>query len=344
MTGPVAARRTLRTGGVALGVTASVLAVLLVAAGLGPIPTAPVDVLGALSRATQGAPASGIEALILSVRLPRVVVAALVGAALAVSGVVMQAVFRNPLAEPGIVGVSSGAAVGAVVAVVAGGAAAVWWALPLSAFVGALAATLAVQGVAGLAGGAPTTLVLVGIAFNALLGAVVAALLANASDTSAVQRALFWLNGDLTARTWGDAGVAAAPILVCTAVLCCAGAVLDLLSLSEEQAAATGVPAVAARQALLATAALATAAAVAVTGVISFVGLVVPHLVRLVVGGPHRRLLPLSAAAGAVFLVVADSAARLLFDPVVLQTGTVTALVGAPVLLLLVVRRRRGAA
>ncbi|WP_456284297.1 FecCD family ABC transporter permease [Microbacterium sp. JZ101] len=344
MTGPVAARRTLRTGGVALGVTASVLAVLLVAAGLGPIPTAPVDVLGALSRATQGAPASGVEALILSVRLPRVVVAALVGAALAVSGVVMQAVFRNPLAEPGIVGVSSGAAVGAVVAVVAGGAAAAWWALPLSAFVGALAATLAVQGVAGLAGGAPTTLVLVGIAFNALLGAVVAALLANASDTSAVQRALFWLNGDLTARTWGDAGVAAAPILVCTAVLCRAGAVLDLLSLSEEQAAATGVPAVAARQALLATAALATAAAVAVTGVISFVGLVVPHLVRLVVGGPHRRLLPLSAAAGAVFLVVADSAARLLFDPVVLQTGTVTALVGAPVLLLLVVRRRRGAA
>lgn len=344
MTGAVPDRRTLRTGGVALGVTASVLAVLLVAVGLGPIPTAPVDVLSALGRAVQGAPASGVEALILSVRLPRIVVAALVGAALAVSGVVMQAVFRNPLAEPGIVGVSSGAAVGAVIAVVVGGAAAAWWALPLSAFVGALAATLAVQAVAGLAGGAPTTLVLVGIAFNALLGAVVAALLANAPDASAVQGALFWLNGDLTARTWGDAAVAAAPILVCTVVLCCAGAVLDLFSLSEEQAAATGVPAVAARQALLATAALTTAAAVAVTGAISFVGLVVPHLVRLVVGGPHRRLLPLSAAAGAVFLVAADSAARLLFDPVVLQTGTVTALIGAPVLLLLVVRRRRGAA
>lgn len=328
--------------GVIVAVTVSiVLAAIVGAAAIGPVPTPADEVLGAFVRALRGEGFTGSDALILTVRLPRVLVAALVGAALAVAGVVMQALFRNPLAEPGIIGVSSGAAVGAVVAIVAGAAAAAWWALPLAAFAGALLATLAVQAIAGLAGGAPSTLVLMGIAINALLGAVVAAVLANASEASDVQRVMFWLNGDLTARTWSDVALAAGPILVCLAVLCVTGPVLNLFALSEEQASVTGVNVRLARHALLASAALATAAAVCVTGVISFVGLVVPHIVRMVVGADHRRLLPASAAVGAVFLVVADIGARMLFHPVVLQTGTITAFVGAPVLILLVLRRRR---
>ncbi|WP_261166761.1 iron ABC transporter permease [Microbacterium sp. Marseille-Q6965] len=342
---PLPRRRGLaRRAALVVAVVVGVLLALLVATAIGPIPTPLGDVLAALGGSLRGEIPTGTDALVLTVRLPRVLVAALVGAALAVSGVVMQALFRNPLAEPGIIGVSSGAAVGAVTAIVAGAAATAWWMLPLAAFVGALAATLAVQAIAQLAGGAPSTLVLMGIAINALLGAVVAAVLANASEASDVQRVMFWLNGDLTARTWGDAAVAAGPVLVCVALLCVTGPVLNLFTLSEEQASATGVNVPFARHGLLAIAALATAAAVCVTGVISFVGLVVPHLVRLLAGADHRRLLPLSAAVGAVFLVLADVGARMLFDPIVLQTGTVTALIGAPALMLLVLRRRRVAA
>lgn len=317
---------------------------MAVGVSMGPVSTGIGDVAGAFARWFAGADASGSDALVLGIRLPRVIVAALVGAGLAVSGVVMQALFRNPLAEPGIVGVSSGAAVGAVTAIVAGAAASAWWSLPLAAFAGALAATFVVQAVAGLGGGAPSTLVLIGIAINALLGAVVAAVLANAPDASDVQRVMFWLNGDLTARTWSDVGIAAAPIAIGVVALCLSGSVLDLFALSEEQASATGVNAGVARHGLLAVAALVTASAVCVTGVISFVGLVVPHLVRLVAGAGHRRLLPLSAATGAAFLVVADVIARLLFHPVTLQTGTVTALIGAPALMILVLRRQRSLA
>ncbi|MGI6878868.1 FecCD family ABC transporter permease [Microbacterium sp. gxy059] len=334
----------LRRGAWVIVSLGAVAAALVAGVAIGPVPTSPAEVAQAVGRALAGADPTGADALILSVRLPRAVVAALVGSALAVCGVVMQALFRNPLAEPGIIGVSSGAAVGAVIAIVAGAATAAWWALPLSAFAGALLATLAVQAIAGLAGGAPSTLVLMGIAINALLGAIVAAVLANASEAADVQRVIFWLNGDLTARTWSDAALAAGPVIVCVAILAASGPVLNLFALSEEQAATTGVNAPLARHGLLAIAALATAAAVCVTGVISFVGLVVPHLVRLVAGGDHRRLLPLSAVVGAVFLVLADLVARLMFHPVVLQTGTITAFIGAPALMFLVLRRRRAGA
>ncbi|WP_036319916.1 FecCD family ABC transporter permease [Microbacterium indicum] len=333
----MSAPRRLLTAAIA---AAALAAVMLAGISLGPVATPLPDVAHAIAAFAAGAPAGGSDALIATVRLPRVLVAALAGAALAVCGVVMQALFRNPLAEPGIVGVSSGAAVGAVVAIVLGAATTAWWALPAFAFVGALLATVAVQVIAGLAGGAPSTLVLMGIAINALLGAIVAAVLANAADSADVQRVMFWLNGDLTARTWSDVAIAAGPAVVCVAVLCLSGPALNLFALGDEQAASTGVSTSATRHALLAVAALATASVVCVTGVISFVGLVVPHLVRLVVGSDHRGLLGLSAAAGAVFLVLADIVARLAFQPVTLQTGAVTAFVGAPVLMLLVLRRR----
>ena len=207
------------------------------------------------------------------------------------------------------------------------------------AAVGAVAAVALVQVVAGARGGGGATLLLVGIALNAFLGAVISVAIANAPTSDDAMQAVFWLNGDLTAANWRDVGLAVAPIVIGLAVLLAAVPELNLFLLGDEQAATTGVRTVRTRQVLLALAALVTAAGVAVTGIIAFVGLVVPHLVRLVLGPDHRILLPVSMAVGAIFLALADLVARNLLDPVVLQTGTVTAFIGAPVLLVLVLRR-----
>lgn len=279
------------------------------------------------------------QSLVWSIRLPRVLLAGLVGASLAVAGATMQAVFRNPLAEPGVTGVSSGAAVVAVILIVTGVAAKAPWVLSAGAFIGALLAVIFVQIVAGLNGGSGATLLLVGIALNAFLGAVIAATIANAPHSDDAQQAMFWLNGDLTAANWQDIALAVGPITVGTVILMMLIPELNLLLLGEEQAAATGMRTVWIRQLLLALGALVTAAGVAVTGVISFVGLVVPHLIRLAIGPDHRSLLPISMCLGAVFLILADLVARSLFSPVALQTGTVTAFLGAPALLALILRQ-----
>lgn len=279
------------------------------------------------------------QSLVWSIRLPRVLLAGLVGASLAVAGATMQAVFRNPLAEPGVTGVSSGAAVVAVILIVTGVAAKAPWVLSAGAFIGALLAVIFVQIVAGLNGGSGATLLLVGIALNAFLGAVIAATIANAPHSDDAQQAMFWLNGDLTAANWQDIALAVGPITVGTVILMMLIPELNLLLLGEEQAAATGMRTVWIRQLLLALAALVTAAGVAVTGVISFVGLVVPHLIRLAIGPDHRSLLPISMCLGAVFLILADLVARSLFSPVALQTGTVTAFLGAPALLALILQQ-----
>lgn len=279
------------------------------------------------------------QSLVWSIRLPRVLLAGLVGASLAVAGATMQAVFRNPLAEPGVTGVSSGAAVVAVILIVTGVAAKAPWVLSAGAFIGALLAVIFVQIVAGLNGGSGATLLLVGIALNAFLGAVISATIANAPQSDDAQQAIFWLNGDLTAANWQDIALAVGPITVGTVILMMLIPELNLLLLGEEQAAATGMRTVWIRQLLLALAALVTAAGVAVTGVISFVGLVVPHLIRLAIGPDHRSLLPISMCLGAVFLILADLVARSLFSPVALQTGTVTAFLGAPALLALILRQ-----
>lgn len=336
-----------RTAVFAAALVTVVLLTIVISSSLGPVRTPPGAVLAAALDllgwpVTWPAPQAETThtALISTVRLPRALLAALTGGALACAGAVMQAVFRNPLAEPGITGVSSGAAAAAVLLLVTGVAATSPWTLPLGAFCGALAAVTLVQLIAGVARpGSAATLLLVGVALNALLGAVIAAAIANAPDSADVQQAIFWLNGDLTATMWSDVRLAALPVLLGVPVLMCFARELNLMVLSEETAAATGVSTTAVRQLVLALAALVTAATVAVTGVVAFVGLVVPHLVRLVLGPDHRRLLPVSVAVGAVFLSVADLVARSLLSPVILQTGVVTALVGAPVLLVLVLRR-----
>lgn len=279
-------------------------------------------------------------AVLWTIRLPRVVVAMLVGAALAISGVVMQAILRNPLAEPGITGVSAGAAVGAVASMTLGFTGSAQWGIPIAAFVGAAAVTLVLQFVLHTRRDlGSATVILIGVSLSALAGALINILVANASDDAVVRSAMFWLAGDLELRTWQHVALAIAPILLGGAWILSRHRQLDALALGDQIAATSGVHVHRERFTLLLVASLVTGAAVAVSGVISFVGLVVPHAMRLLVGASHARLLPLSVVGGALFMVIADTIARTAFGAVVVQTGVVAALIGAPVFLALLLRR-----
>ncbi|EEW50365.1 iron chelate uptake ABC transporter, FeCT family, permease protein [Corynebacterium efficiens YS-314] len=287
--------------------------------------------------------------VVTEIRAPRIIIAALVGAALAVSGAIMQTVFHNPLADPGIVGVSSGAAVAAVLAIVTGASFFGEWTIPFAAFIGAIITVAVVYLIASSRamdgrGADPATLVLVGLAITAFLGAVISAATANAPQDSELRSVTFWLNGDLVSRTWDHVGVSVIPIIVGLILAVGASRDLNLLLLGESTAQTSGLNVGRARIFLLALAALLTATAVAVSGTITFVGLVVPHLIRIVIGADHRALLPAAAILGATFVIVADTVARMLFSPIVLQTGVVVAFIGSPIFLylLLTVRKRRG--
>ena len=281
------------------------------------------------------------SAVIWSIRLPRVLVAMLVGAALATVGAVMQAILRNPLAEPGVTGVSAGAAVGAVAGITFGIAGSSQWAIPLAAFAGAATVALVLQAVLSSRKDlGAATIILVGVSISALAGALINLLVANAKDDALVRSALFWLAGDLELRGWEHVALSAGPILLGLAYLLSRARPLDALALGEQVAATSGVHVNRERILLLLVASLVTGAAVAVSGVISFVGLVVPHAARLLVGASHARLLPISALCGALFLVLADTVARTAFGPVIVQTGVVSALVGAPMFLFLLLRKQ----
>lgn len=261
----------------------------------------------------------------------------------------MQTVFHNPLADPGIVGVSSGAAVAAVLTIVTGANFFGQWTVPFSAFVGALITVAVVYLIASSRamdgrGADPATLVLVGMAITAFLGAVISAATANAPQDSELRSVAFWLNGDLVSRTWDHVGVSFIPIILGLILAIGASRDLNLMLLGESTAQTSGLNVGRARVLLLALAALLTATAVAVSGTITFVGLVVPHLIRIVLGADHRALLPTAALLGATFVIIADTVARLLFSPIVLQTGVVVAFIGSPIFLylLLAMRKRRG--
>lgn len=313
----------------------------LISLCLGPVTTTPQQVIDALVRGFSGT-ATPADALITSIRAPRILLCILVGGALGVAGAAMQAVFHNPLAEPGITGVSAGAAVVAVTMITTGLVASSSWLLPLGAFVGALLAAAVVQAV-GLRGRSTAILLLVGMAINAFLGAITAALIANAKDSDDGRSAMIWLNGDLAGRSMDDVGMIVVPLLIGVAGVLIFSRELDMLGLGEATAQSSGVHVRRVTQIVVACAALATAAGVSATGIISFVGLVVPHLVRLTIGSKHGLLLPASFLTGGLFLTIADTVARLVLSPVVLQTGIITALIGAPFLLVLVLRGRSGA-
>jgi iron complex transport system permease protein len=283
------------------------------------------------------------------VRAPRVVLAALVGAGLGAAGAAMQGLFRNPLADPGLIGVSAGAALAAVAAIVLGGtlfgAAAGrlgLWLLPLAAFLGGLGATLLMARLGTVAGIASVaTLLLAGVAVNALAGAITGLLIFMADDRQ-VRDITFWTLGSLAGARWVQVPVVLAFVGVPAVLLCLLARPLNALLLGEAESFHLGIRVEAVKRAALVLAAVAVAAGVAFAGLIGFVGLVVPHLVRLACGSDHRIVLPGAALLGAALLVLADLLARSLAAPAELPVGVVTALVGAPFFLWLL-RGRAGA-
>jgi iron complex transport system permease protein len=308
---------------------------LLVATALGSVSLPFPGVLGALA-AKLGLPAGGAaldatgETILFTVRLPRVLLSALVGGGLAVVGAVLQAVFRNPLADAGLLGVGAGAALGAVAAVHLGLASAVFFALPLAAFAGALAAVLAIYFIAGASGRASLHgLLLTGIAVSALAGAMTSVLLV-ATEGFRVKTVLFWLAGGLDGRGWTHVQATALFVLGGAAVLVLLGRPLDVLSLGESEAASLGLPVRATRLGLLGVAALVAGACTAVAGSVPFVGLMAPHALRPLVGPLSRRLLPAAFLGGALLVVLADLGTRTLSARYELPLGALTACVGAP--------------
>ena len=315
----------------ALPLAASVLAVLMMLAlGVGDLWLNPARVWAGLWHHDELA-----SVIIWNIRMPRMIVACLIGGALSSSGLVMQAYFRNSLASPGLLGVSSGGAAGAVVAIGLGWAAHSILMVPLLAVAGAFVATGAVLMLAR-SGASTERLLLAGVALNALLGAVTSYVLSNVVlSYERNAQIIFWLMGGLEDRTWEHV-VIATPILLGGLLLLPLGRPMDLLSLGAAEAQSLGVNVRVLRRQMLAFSTILTALATAVAGTVGFVGLVVPHLLRLVVGPEHRRLVPLSLIGGAAFVLACDLVGRAAGN---LRLGIVTALVGGPFFLWLLRKR-----
>jgi iron complex transport system permease protein len=278
------------------------------------------------------------EAVLWELRAPRVALGALVGGTLAIAGGAYQAVFRNPLADPYLLGAAAGAGLGATAAIVFAGSVP----LPLAAFAGATAAVGGAYALGRSVGGRdPATLILAGVAVAAFFTAVQTLLLQ--SDTADVRAVYTWLLGRLSTAGWSDVVLAAPYAGVAAAVLLAHRRVLDVLRVGDEEALALGVPVGRVRLLVVGAATLGTAAAVAVSGLIAFVGIVVPHAVRLLAGSSYRAVLPVSVLFGAAFLVLADLVARTVLAPAELPIGVVTACIGAP-FFVLVLRTTRAAA
>ncbi|MEF8821174.1 MAG: vitamin B12 ABC transporter permease BtuC [Halovenus sp.] len=277
---------------------------------------------------------SSDQVIVQQLRLPRILLGAIVGFALATAGAVMQGFFRNPMADPSIIGVSSGAAVGAV-AVIAFPIA-MPFGLQTAAFVGSLIAAFGVYLIATEGGRTPVaTLLLAGIAIQTFLGAVISYMLLYTGDN--LEEAILWLMGHLRWSSWGDVEATLPLTVIVFVVLLAYARDLNVMLLGEEDAQTLGIDVEWTKRILLAGASIITAAGVAVAGIIGFVGLIVPHIMRLLVGPDHRILIPTSALAGATFLVAADTLARA--GPAEVPVGIVTAAVGAPFFLFLLRKR-----
>lgn len=280
-----------------------------------------------------------------SIRFPRIVLATLVGAVLAVSGATLQGIFRNPLADPGLIGVTSGAALATALALVLGArffersAADAPWLLAGAGFTGGLLVSLGLLATVRRHGRSVTGMLLLGgVALNAFAGAGTGALTMLATD-SQLRSLTFWTLGGLGGATWATVAIAAVPIVLSLGAQLRHAAVLDLLLLGEREAAHLGVDVTKATRRAVLWAALGVGTSVAFAGGIGFVGLVVPHLVRLTLGASHRLVLPISLLGGSVLLLAADTISRSVFAPLEIPVGVMTALFGAPLLLVLISRQ-----
>lgn len=323
---------------------AALLAAVVLGVAFGAVWVRSSDVVGAISRGLAGRRAGMSDALVLDLRLPRVVLAALVGMCLAGAGTLYQALFRNPLADPYILGISSGAGLGATIALVAGAALGVgaYIAIPAAAFVGAAATITLVVGVAMRRGRLEMlSLLLAGVAVSYTLAAVTAFVMVFFRQT--MEQVVFWMMGGLQAASWGYVWVVGAMLVVGLAIPLLYTRELNLMLLGDERAGQLGVNVERFKLVVLAAASLLVAAAVSVSGLIGFVGLMTPHMARLVLGPDHRLLLPASVLSGGVVLVLADLVARVVLAPVELPVGIVTAVLGGPFFVWLLVRAERKA-
>ena len=328
-----------------VGLVVALVVATLVSASVGQLGISPAEVLRTVGRSL-GLPVAGpsddlVTQALWTIRFPRVVMALVIGAALAAAGVLMQAVFANPLADPGVVGVSGGAAFGACASIVFGLQFAGYWTTPLMAFAAGLVATMLVYGLSRAGGRTEVvTLLLTGIAVNAFTGAGLA-FLTFLGDQQAREQIVFWQLGSLNGSMW-DQAAAIAPVVVLGLV----GSVvltrsLDLLSLGDRAARHVGVRVEAVRIVAIVVVALLVGAAVAFAGIIAFVGLVVPHLMRMLIGPAHGPLLLVSTLGGALLLTIADLLARTLVPYADLPIGMLTSLVGGPFFFWLLRRARR---
>lgn len=321
---------------------AALVAAVLAGVGFGAVAVAPGDVVASVARALGGRSSGLADVLIVDVRLPRVLLAAVVGAALALSGAIYQALFRNPLADPYILGVSSGAGLGAMLALVATSTATGlrFGAVPAAAFTGALLTVALVARLASWRGRLDTaSLLLAGVALSYTLAALTSFVMVFAREQMAT--VVFWMMGGLGSASWEYLGMISVMFAVGAVPALASSRELNLMLLGDERAGHLGLDARRFTYAALAVASLLTAAAVAVAGLIGFVGLMVPHTVRLVLGPDHRVLLPASMLGGAITLVVADLVARTVIAPVEVPVGIVTALLGGPFFVWLLLRGER---
>lgn len=323
----------------------ALVASTLLATGFGPVGVPAGEVARILVHHLSGGgdTAATADLIIWRLRFPRVLLGAVVGAGLALAGAVVQGVVRNPVADPYLLGLSHGASVGAVLVLTTGVAFLGALTLPVAAFAGAAAAMTVVLAMARHRGRLlPVRLILVGVAFGHLFAGVTSFVLARADSSAAQQQIIFWLLGGLSGAQWETLPVPAAVVAGGALLLLLRARRLNALVLGEEASTALGVNASRLRWQLLVLTTLLTGTVVAVSGGIGFVGLIVPHLARMLVGADHRRMLPVTALLGALFLLWADVAARMLISPAELPIGILTAFLGVPFFLL--VMRARGLA
>ncbi|MDO8963689.1 MAG: iron ABC transporter permease [Coriobacteriia bacterium] len=326
-----------------IGLGALLLAALVAGMAFGAVPVAPGDVVAAIGRAVSGVPLTSDDSLIIDLRMPRVVLAALVGMCLAAAGVLYQALFRNALADPYILGVSSGAGLGAALALAFLGVGAISVVgVPAAAFVGALATIVLVATIATRRGVMDTlSLLLAGVAISYTLSALTSFVLVVRREQ--MSRIVFWMMGGLQSASWQQAGVVGAMLAAGLVVPLLYARELNIMLLGDERAGELGVDVERFKRVILAAASLLVSAAVSVSGLIGFVGLMTPHAARLVLGPDHRLLLPASVLSGGIVMVLADLVARTVLAPVELPVGIITALAGGPVFVWLLMRARGGA-
>jgi iron complex transport system permease protein len=334
-----------RARAVIVGLAAALLLTMAVAVCLGPVAVDPATVVQIIGHHVLDRPAAvawdpAEDAIVWQVRVPRVLLGCVVGAALAMSGTALQAMVRNPLAEPYVLGVSGGAAAGAAAAILFGvGAVLGGQATGAVAFLGALGSMVLVLALARRGGGVdPGRMLLAGVAVGYLMTSVTSVLVLLDDSEQGARAVMFWLLGSLASADWVSLPVVSVVVVASGALLVWARRRLDLLGLGEESARSLGIDPHRTHRMLLVVVALCVGTAVATAGGIGFVGLVVPHLARRAVGVMHARLVPASALLGALLLVWADVAARLVLQPRELPIGVITGLVGAPLLIVLVRR------